>query len=134
MQYPIPQFIEEEAKIIAFLTFRQFFWLVGAGIVCIVWYNIFPFWLFIGTSLATAILVAAIAFIKIDNASLLKVLFHFLNFSLGEKNYTWKKKESTYPFKIQKTRQLTPIETPQQAAQMQPSKLSNVKKMIETKR
>ena len=33
-QYPIPQFIEAESKIRFLISFRQFFYLVGAGVAC----------------------------------------------------------------------------------------------------
>lgn len=134
MQYPIPQFIEEEGKIIAFLTFKQFFWLVGAGGVCIIWYWILPFYPFVFACLITALAVGAIAFVKIDNASLITIFFNFLGFTMGQKNYTWKKKESAYPIKEPEKVPLNVIEQLAPAPKMQPSKLQSIKKMVETKR
>src|SRR5687768_8500199 len=98
-QYPIPQFIEEEGKIIFFLTFRQFFMLVGAGAICIVLYFLLPFPFFVFCSIIVGVLVFAIAFLKINNESILKILFNFFTFSTGAKNYIWDKKKSAYPFK-----------------------------------
>ena len=37
-QYPIPQFIEQEGKIAFFISFRQFFYIVGAGAICFILY------------------------------------------------------------------------------------------------
>lgn len=90
-QYPVPQFIEEEGKIVFFLTFRQFFWLIGGGVVCFVLYLISPFWLFLASSIFTAILVLIIAFVKINNVSVLRALFDYFRFLAGKKNYIWKK-------------------------------------------
>lgn len=134
MQYPIPQFIEEDAKIIAFLTFKQFFWLVGAGGVCVIWYYTLPFTFFATLSLITFASAAVLAFVKIDGASLIKVFLHIMGFTMGQKTYTWKKKENAYPFKIQKTKQLEAINEPAPMPRIQPSKISDVKKLIETKR
>ena len=41
-QYPIPQFIEQESKIASFISFRQFFYLVGAGVICFFLYFLLP--------------------------------------------------------------------------------------------
>ncbi|MCX6719524.1 MAG: PrgI family protein, partial [Candidatus Staskawiczbacteria bacterium] len=46
-QYPIPQFIEQEGKIAFFISFRQFFYLVGAGGACFILYFILPKVLFL---------------------------------------------------------------------------------------
>lgn len=118
MQYSIPQFIEEEGKIIFFLTFRQFFLLVGGGAVCLLLYYILPFWLFAILSIVIMLMVAAIAFLKIGNESIIKVLLHFIGFSLAKKNYIWKKKELSESLN-------TPIRK---------SGLWNTKKIMETKR
>ena len=41
-RYPIPQFIEAEGKIAFFISFRQFFYLLGAGVICFILYWILP--------------------------------------------------------------------------------------------
>ncbi len=90
-QYPIPQFIEEESKIVFFLTFRQFFLLVGGGVVCFIMFLTLPVYLFVIFSLVVAILVVAIAFIRINNQSVIKAVFNYFGFMTGPKNYVWKK-------------------------------------------
>jgi len=95
-QYPIPQFIEEEGKIVFFLTFRQFFFLVGGGAVCLVIYYIFPFWVFLMLSIPTMLIVAVLAFVKVQNETIISLFMHFLGYSLGTKNFIWKKGDSTY--------------------------------------
>ena len=64
-QYPIPQFIEQEGKIAFFLSFKQFFYLVGAGVVIFMLYYILPSFLFYLTAGITAIGGIALAFVTI---------------------------------------------------------------------
>ncbi|MSU54883.1 MAG: PrgI family protein, partial [Candidatus Staskawiczbacteria bacterium] len=80
-QYPIPQFIEAEGKIISFLTFRQFFWLVGGGGVCIGFYYLLPFFLFVILSLLVAIFVALVGFVKVNDMPVTTLIMNFLMFS-----------------------------------------------------
>ncbi len=122
-QYPIPQFIEAEGKIISFLTFRQFFWIVGGGAACMLFYYTLPFFLFVVLSVITALFVALVAFVKIDNVSVLTIFFNFLTFSTKTKDYTWKKKEMPYPFKAK------PLGTAIPAANQ--SKLKDTIKIVE---
>ena len=98
-QYPIPQFIEQEAKIAFFISFRQFFYLVGAGAVCFVIYFVLPFFIFV--ILAPVILIATLilAFVTIDGMPIINTILNSLGFLMKGQNYTWKKKESPYPFK-----------------------------------
>lgn len=93
-EYSVPQFIEDEAKIIFFLTFRQFFIIVGGGVLCFVSYLILPTSIFFMAALLIIALVGIIAFVKIDGDSVVKIAMHFIGFSMGSKNYTWKKGSS----------------------------------------
>lgn len=90
-QYPLPQFIEEENKITFFLTFRQFFLLVGGAVICFVLYYTLPFAFFIPLALLAMLIIGVIAFVKIDDESIIKIIFHFFNFYTDNKNYTWRK-------------------------------------------
>src|SRR3989338_5543393 len=119
-QYPIPQFIEEEGRIISFLTFRQFFLLVGGGGVCLLLYYLLPFWLFVLLGITTMLFVAALAFLKVGNESIVKIFLHYVGFSLGTKNYIWGKKELSYPTNASGTNQSSII--------------GEIKKMVETKK
>jgi len=104
--YPIPQFIEEESKIITFMSFRQFFYLVGAGLACFFMYYLIPFKpLFYMLAILVFVIAVALAFVQINGTPLLNYLLSLVGFSMGGKNYVWKKKESPYPFKpIERTR------------------------------
>jgi len=130
-QYPIPQFIEQEGKIAFFISFRQFFYLVGAGLICFFLYFILGGgFIFYMLSALIFIIALALAFIVIDNTPLLNIILASIGFSLGGKNYVWKKKESPYPFKpIQRTR-LKKIEQGP-VLQAQSSQLRRIKTSID---
>ncbi|OGZ66495.1 MAG: hypothetical protein A3C50_00375 [Candidatus Staskawiczbacteria bacterium RIFCSPHIGHO2_02_FULL_43_16] len=139
-QYPIPQFIEEEGKIISFLTFRQFWWLVGGGAVIVLLYYILPFYFFILTALLVAALVGTIAFVKINNMSLIKIFLNFLGFSLGAKTYTWERKETprnnaeSYAEKRGIKNIPETLARPPLNSTLRPSRLQQIQKIVETKR
>lgn len=98
-KYPVPQFIEEESRMAFFLTVRQFVYLVVAGGLIFVLYKILPQFLF----LIAAVLIGGgafvLGFIKIEGIPILTIILNSIGFITGAKNYTWKKKESLYPFK-----------------------------------
>ena len=129
-EYPTPQFIEEEGKIVSFLTFRQFFVLIGTLAVCGLFYYFLPFYLFIILSLITVLIGASIAFLKINNTPVAVIVLNFLFFFIKSKDYTWKKKESPYPFKPIKRAQIKRIEKGP-VLQAQTSQLKQTKTAIE---
>jgi hypothetical protein len=129
-QYPIPQFIEQEGKIISFLSFRQFFYLIGAGVACFILYQILPRAIFYPLAVILFIVAGAIGFIKIEGMPLLDYVLSSFGFSFGGKNYTWKKKESPYPFKPIVRTQIKKIEQGP-AIQAQISQLKKTKTSIE---
>ena len=109
-QYPIPQFIEQEGKIAFFISFRQFFYLVGAGVVCFILYYALPFFLFIMASFLIGAVAVVLAFVQINGVPIINMILASIGFMTGGKNYTWKKKESLYPFKPIKRAQIKKIE------------------------
>lgn len=129
-QYPIPQFIEEEGKIIYFITFRQFFILIAGGAICFFLYFILPSPLSIVAIILVGCITGVVCFVKINDMKVEVAFLHFLNFSVGSKNYTWKKTESPYPFKIQKRGELKEIEK-DVTLSPQKSKLHDIKKNVE---
>ena len=109
-QYHIPQFIEAEGKIVFFLSFKQFFYMVGAGVICFILYYILPFSLFIIIAFLVFGASVALAFITINGVPILNMILGSLGFAIGGKDYTWKKKESPYPFKPIKRTQIKKID------------------------
>lgn len=133
-QYPIPQFIEQESKIAFFISFRQFFYLVGAGLACFFLYFILPKFLFylVGGTIFIATLV--LAFATINGVPILNMILGAIGFSIGGKDYTWKKKESPYPFKSIKRAQIKKIdEGPVLQAQTSQLKKTRTKVELHTK-
>jgi len=109
-QYPIPQFIEQEGKIAFFISFRQFFYLVGAGAVCFILYWVLPAFLFWIAMPVISITAIVLAFVTVNGVPVINTIFSSFGFLTGAKNYTWKKKESPYPFKTIKRAQIKKIE------------------------
>ena len=109
-QYPIPQFIEQEGKIAFFISFRQFFYLVGAGAICFILYFVLPRFLFVILSVIISISSVILAFVTINGAPVINILLNSIGFIIGSKNYVWKKMESPYPFKTIKRIQIKKIE------------------------
>jgi hypothetical protein len=109
-QYPIPQFIEAEGKIAFFISFRQFFYLVGAGVACFFIYWVLPTAIFYLAAAIIFIAAIILAFVQINGMPILDIILSSIGFSFGGKNYTWKKKESPYPFKPIKRTQIRKIE------------------------
>lgn len=129
-QYPIPQFIEAEGKIAFFLTFRQFFYLLGAGGACFLLYFILPTVVFFIVAFIICAVAVILAFGVVNGTPILNVLLGALGFSLHGKDYTWQKKESPYPFKpIQRT-QIKKIEQAP-VLQAQTSQLKKTKALVE---
>ena len=130
-QYPIPQFVEAESRIATFLSFRQFFYLTGAGLICFFLYYIIgygPLYIFIAFLIFTVAVI--LAFGKINGDPALNVLLGSIGFSMGGKNYTWQKKESPYPFKPIKRTTIKKIEHGP-VLQAQTSQLRKTKMQVE---
>jgi len=109
-QYPVPQFIEQEGKIAFFLSFRQFIYLCVAGVLCWILYYFLPRFLFY---VATVIILggsAILSFVTFNGVPILNTLLSSFGFATGGKDYTWRKKESPYPFKTIKRATIKKIE------------------------
>jgi len=131
-QYPIPQFIEAEGKIAFFISFRQFFYLVGAGAICFVLYLVLPPFLFYISATIVVVATVVLAFATINGVPIINMILGAIGFSMGGKNYTWKKTESPYPFKPMRRTQIKKIETGP-VLQAQTSQLKRTRTQIETK-
>ncbi len=93
MRFTVPQFIEEEAKIIGPLVFKQVIYIGVAAVICFILYFLLPFYLFLICSIILIGGGAALAFLKIGGKSLSSVLANFLRYSLTSNIYIWKKNE-----------------------------------------
>jgi len=131
-QYPIPQFIEAESKIAFFISFRQFFYIVGAGVASFMLYFVLPRALFFLVSGVLFIVSIILAFATINGTPIINVIMASIGFSIGGKNYTWKKKESPYPFKPIARTQIKKINQGP-VLQAQVSQLKRTKTRVEMK-
>lgn len=82
-----------------FLTVRQFIYLVVAGAILFILYNILPRFLFIVSAVLVGGSALILGFVKVEGIPILTIMLNSIGFLTGTKNYTWKKKESLYPFK-----------------------------------
>lgn len=120
MQYTVPQFIDQEDKIVGPITVRQFLIMIVAGILVAVAYAVLRFWYFIATTVIIAVLTIVIAFVKINGRP-----FHFFLVNLiqrvkrppvrvwdkrltdSELKYYLKKKDEELPEERQKRPRVT---------------------------
>ena len=131
-QYPIPQFIEQEGKIAFFISFRQFFYVVGAGAICFLLYFILPRFLFVIISVIISESAIALAFVTVNGTPIVNVLLMSLGFVAGSKSYVWQKKESPYPFKTIKRVEVRKIEEGP-VLKVQQSRLKKIHTEVELK-
>jgi len=97
MQYRVPQFIEEESKIMGPLTVKQAI-IVGlsGGLIFIMYFSFGETSMFLFLVLSGIIAGAAIAmaFLKIDGRPFTQMMTYFMNFTIMPKLYIWKRKET----------------------------------------
>lgn len=96
MQFAVPQFIESEARIFAFLTVRQFvIILITSGLVVVIVASSLSLILMFSLSMLVIGLGVSLAFVKI-NGHLFHEFFGFMFNYLGKSSVrVWQKKEIT---------------------------------------
>jgi len=109
-QYPIPQFIEQEGKIAFFISFRQFFYIVGAGAACFLLYFLLPSFLFYIAAFLIMSVALILAFVTVNGVPVINMILASIGFATGGKNYVWKKRESPYPFKTIKRAEIRKLD------------------------
>ena len=93
MRFQVPQFIDVEDKIFGPLTFKQFIYVAGGVGLCVVLFTFLPKFLAILISIPAMLLAAALAFYKVNDKPFIRVIEAFLNYTLTNKLYVWKKEE-----------------------------------------
>ena len=91
MQYPVPQFIEVEDKIIGPLTLRQFLTLIAGGVVCLVAWSLADMEMFIFISFVAMAAAIGFAFVKINGRLLHEYLFSMFGYFTKPQIRTWAK-------------------------------------------
>ncbi|MEX0869930.1 MAG: PrgI family protein [Candidatus Spechtbacterales bacterium] len=88
-QYPVPQFIDREKRLIGPLTVRQVITIgINAGVLFI-FYFLLSFPIFIIVAVITTSASIVLAFIKINGRPLPNVIFSVLEYHLQPKTYIW---------------------------------------------
>ena len=92
MEFSIPQFIEQESKIVGPFTFKQFAFVGTAAATCLLLFFILPFYIFVILAIFLIGGAFALSFVKIQGIPLPTVFKNFLFFSLKPRIFLWKKK------------------------------------------
>jgi hypothetical protein len=92
MNFQVPQFIEEKAKIVGFLTIQQFLLLIGAGGACFLFFNIFNFFIAFLLSLVVGGAAVVLALGKVNGQSAFKMLGSAAEYAWRPRRYTWQRK------------------------------------------
>jgi len=91
MQYPIPQNVDIEDKLIGPLTLKQFLYLLGGGILEFLWFSMFDMEFFVLVSIPTIGLAAALAFVKIYDKPFIEFLLVMAHFVVTSRRRVWKR-------------------------------------------
>ncbi|MEK7465565.1 MAG: PrgI family protein [Patescibacteria group bacterium] len=89
--FQVPQFIEEKAKIVGFLTLIQLFYVGVAGIVSFIFFYIFSFGAWIVLSIFVAGFAIALAFVEINGQPFPKFLKNAFVFAWNPRRYLWQR-------------------------------------------
>jgi len=127
MQFTVPQFIEREPKIVGPLTFKQLVVLVSAAALCIAFYFLLPFYIFILGTLFFLGGSAALLFVKIDKAPLYSIIKNLIVFVFRPKIYLWKKKTAPPVFKMKTKKAIQPKK--EKESELKIGKKSRLKKI-----
>ncbi len=125
MQFNVPQFIEGDTKIVGPLSFKQFAYILVAGIISVLLYFTVSFALFLFLSIFILGLGFSLALLKVKGTSLPSLIKNFLIYLTKPKVYLWKKK--TTPVKAQKKEVIEKEEEPKIKLI---KKTSNLKKVL----
>jgi len=90
-QYPVPQFIDVEDKIIGPITTRQFVLLLIGGLIVFILYSILTFWAFVFGGLIDIAIFTSLAFVKINGRPVHFFLLNFIQTIKRPKLRVWNK-------------------------------------------
>ncbi len=89
MQFEVPQFIEIEDKIFGPLTWRQFLYMGGGGMMAVVMFLTMPFIVFILLGIPIAVVAFALAFYPVNNRPFSYFLEAMYTYATKQKVYHW---------------------------------------------
>jgi len=89
--FQVPQFIDQKAKIVGFLTLPQFIYLASGGGIIFITFKIFSFFFFLLIAIIVGALAISLAFVKINGQEMPKVLLAGISYLWNPRIYTWKR-------------------------------------------
>lgn len=90
-QFQVPQFIDVEDKIFGPLTTKQFFYLVGSGGLCFLYWFFLKPWIAFPLIIPTAGLGVALAFLKINGRPFLYTVANFFVYLSSPRRFLWQR-------------------------------------------
>jgi len=95
MQFEVPQFIEIEDKIFGPLTWWQFIYVGGGGLMAAVLFLTTPLFIFVLVGLPLGLLALALAFYPVNNQPFSHFLEAIYNYFTHKREYHWQQKNPT---------------------------------------
>ena len=95
MEYPVPQFVEIESKVVGPLTLKQFIYLAGAAGICTAAFLWLPLFLAVPISLLFGGLGGALAFYKVNGKSFASMVEAAAHYYAGSKTLVRKQPDYT---------------------------------------
>lgn len=91
MQYPVPQFVDVEDKVIGPLTIKQFLWILGGAGITFLWWILVPAVLAVILTIPTVLLAGAFAFYKINGSPFYFFVANLFGFAIKPKIRVWRR-------------------------------------------
>ena len=85
--YQVPQFIEEESKLVGPFSFTQIFILAGGGGLALLTYNLFPQIVGVPITIAVGFITFLIVFTKVNDVPMYRMVVPMLKHFLLPKSY-----------------------------------------------
>ncbi len=121
MEFPVPQFIDIEEKILGPLTLKQSMYLVGAAGLLFVLYFFIEAWLFIILAAVIMLVACTFAFLKIGGRTFGRFLTSVIFYAFMPHVFIWKKteiKETPEKIELTKAEPILKTEEPQTQPKM----------------
>jgi hypothetical protein len=94
MQFEVPQFIEIEDKIFGPLTWRQFLYMGGGGLMAAVMFLTMPFVVFVLLGIPLGAIAFALAFYPVNNRPFSHFLEAMYTYATRQKIYHWQQNQT----------------------------------------
>ncbi len=131
MEFTVPQFIENEAKIVGPLTFRQSIYIGAGGGLCFFLFFTTPMYVFAPLAIIIMAMAAGLAFLKVQSISLPSYIKNFFFFLFKPKVYLWKKKNLPLKFFSQEKATEKPTTIEDKEGKNSPLKISKKSRLNE---